>query len=216
MYYIELIQRFWEYNDRSSVGATATAMYLFLLKNAFENDRYDFSVSDVAVSNKLSLTRKTVKVTKERLQKLGFISFKNRNGVPCSYRLLLNYPIPDVRPAANFHASANDEIHIDSEETISLTNVSTVPHFDMFLEYASALETYSSELEPFVKEKYKLWIDNGWNNNFNRPINNWRASLKSAIPFLKELLQNDFSKNTIPDIKRPKLSLKNDDTKKGI
>lgn len=205
MYYVELIQRFWEYNDRSSVGATATAMYHFLLKNAYENDRYDFSISDVAVSNKLSLTRKTVKATKEKLQKFGLITFKNRNGVPCSYRLLLNYPFPEVHSDTNLSVSANDEIDIDSEEKERLAQVTIVPDFDMFLEYASALEVYSSELEPFVKEKYEIWIDNGWKNNFNRPITNWRASLKSAIPFLKELLQKDFTKDTIPDIKRPKL-----------
>lgn len=215
MYYIELIQRFWEYNERSSVGATATAMYLFLLKNAFENDRYDFSVSDVAVSNRLSLTRKTVKATKEKLQKQGLISFKNRNGIPCSYRLLLNYPLPEVQKNIDSNTFSTDEIYIESDEPVSLTKVDNIPDFDKFLEYAGTLETYSSDLEPYVKEKYKLWVDNGWKNNFNRPISNWRASLKSAMPFFKELLQKDFTKDTIPDIKRPKLKLKNDEIKKN-
>lgn len=205
MYYVELIQRFWEYNERSSVGATATAMYLFLLKNAFENDRYDFSISDVVVSNRLSLTRKTVKASKEKLQKLGLISFKNRNGVPCSYRLLLNYPLPDIHLHTNNYVPATEEIYIDSEETVSFTKLDNIPDFDMFLEYARSLETYSPDLEPFLKEKYTIWMNNDWMNNFKRPIIDWRASLKNAMPFLKELLQKDFSEEIIPDIKHPKL-----------
>ncbi|KFF01326.1 hypothetical protein IX39_12140 [Chryseobacterium formosense] len=213
MYYIELIQRFWEYNDRSSVGATATAMYLFLLKNAFENERYDFSISDVTVSNKLSLTRKTVKVTKEKLQTMGLISFNNRNGVPCSYRLLLNYPLPKVQKNVELSTAVAKNIFNDRVETMSVMLTDNIPNYDVFLEYAGKLETYSSVLQPYIKEKYKLWIDNGWKNNFNRPITDWRASLKSAIPFLKESLQKSFLNERIPDIKHPRLTLKNTETK---
>ncbi|WP_123897788.1 hypothetical protein [Chryseobacterium carnipullorum] len=61
------------------------------MKTAEENDGYVFVLSDVVVSNDLGLTRKTVKSTKEKLRDLGLIEFQTKNGVPCSYRLLLNY-----------------------------------------------------------------------------------------------------------------------------
>jgi len=93
MYYLELIERFWILNQKAKPGATAIALYLYLLKTAKSSDSYDFQVSDVVLSKELGLTRQTVKATKERLRDLGLIQFKTRNGVSGSYRLLLNYSL---------------------------------------------------------------------------------------------------------------------------
>lgn len=93
MYYLELIQRFWDFNHQNNVGSTAIAFYLYLLKEGFAKERYDFKLSDVKISQDLRLTRKTVKSIKEKLQLLGLIEFQTRNGIPCGYRLLLNYPL---------------------------------------------------------------------------------------------------------------------------
>ena len=91
MYYLELIQRFWEFNKVAKISPTEISLYFYLLKIGYSKDRYDFKISDVELGKKLGLTRKTIKSTKEKLKKLGLIEFKTVNGVPCYYRLLLNY-----------------------------------------------------------------------------------------------------------------------------
>lgn len=237
MYYLELIQRFWKLNDRVPIGTTSTAMYLFLLKTAFENERYDFSISDVAISKALTLTRKTVKVSKDKLKNLQLINYTIKKGLPCRYRLLLNYPLPEIDTHLDM---ANTESLIkesyseiiddnslsspvpavlilpvtskqDIQEAVH-SNVYTtdIPDIDEFLEYVETLEMYESALEPLVREKYEAWVKNDWKNNFHRPITNWKSSLKNALPFIIELSEHHISIDIIPDIKHPKLSSKND------
>lgn len=62
-----------------------------------------FPVSDVTISNVLSITEKAVKPTKEKLRKSGLIQYENKIGFPCSYRLSLNYPleIPESKKIQN-------------------------------------------------------------------------------------------------------------------
>lgn len=98
MYYLEMIQRFWIFNKDRPIGATAISMYLYLLKTGYENDRYDFRVSDVNVGKELGLTRKTVKSTRQKLGSLGLIRYVTQNGVPCWYRLILDYPFQLLDP----------------------------------------------------------------------------------------------------------------------
>ena len=93
MYYLELIQRFWYFNQKAQLNTTAIAMYLYLLKLGHDENRYDVCISDVKMSEALRITRKTVKPTKEKLRNLGLLQFENNKGLPCSYRLLLNYSL---------------------------------------------------------------------------------------------------------------------------
>lgn len=79
------------------------------------------------------------------------------------------------------------------------------PSFSEFLDYAQTLDAFDSQLESGIKEKYETWINNGWTNSLKRPITNWKSSLKSALPFIKNSIEKDgFSAKSIPDIKRPK------------
>ena len=99
MYYLELIQRFWDFNKTAKISPTEISLYFYLLKMGYENDSYDFKISDIELGKELGLTRKTIKSTKEKLKSLGLIQFQSKNGVPCHYRLLLNYSIeiePDI------------------------------------------------------------------------------------------------------------------------
>ena len=91
MYYLELIQRFWDFNKKAKVSPTEISLYFYLLKIGYENERYDFKISDVELGKELGLTRKTIKTTKEKLKNLGLVQFQSKNGLPCHYRLLLNY-----------------------------------------------------------------------------------------------------------------------------
>lgn len=214
MYYLELIDRFWLFNQNNQIGSTAVAMYFFLLKTGYLNDRYDFRLSDVAVSRELSLTRKTVGVIREKLMRFGLIEFRTRNGVPCHYRLVLNYPLKCAERQVSIiellyisdqnegtDLKMNKDLLVDETEfgdmTASPENHRAVeeglpalfkskhtPSFDEFLGYAQKLENYNSDLNQKIREKYKTWSDNGWMTGINRPITSWQSSLKSALPFM--------------------------------
>ncbi|KMU62277.1 hypothetical protein EZBTHKR_2247 [Elizabethkingia anophelis] len=66
-------------------------MYLFLLEMWYVNEENDFKVSDIAICEKLLLTRPTVKVTKEKLRNCGLIYYETQNGLPSYYRIILDY-----------------------------------------------------------------------------------------------------------------------------
>lgn len=228
MYYLELIERFWIFNQKAKIGSPAVAMYLYLLKTGKDNDAYHFKVSDVVLSKELGLTRQTVKSTKEKLRDFRLIQFQTQNGVAGSYRLILNYPLEVSAPQkirnakADFQRSdadkkppltiggdespsgnTNDEINPSSPQ-LSNGNV-TIPDLEEFLAYARTLAAYQSELDELIKDKYHSWKGSGWKNSSDRLITNWKSSLKSTLPFLKNAAHDDqLSIQTIPDIKRPK------------
>lgn len=239
MYYLELIERFWDFNQRKPVGSTGIAMYLYLLKIAYNNERYDFQISDVAVSKELGLTRKTVKSTKEKLKNFGLIQFQTKNGLPCNYRLILDYPLliskskkvkkeeitevsfihkvdEFVFPSAtvslikNHSENTNHESEKNSLPKSLTENDKNIPSLEEFIEYAKTLEIYNPELDFDIKSKYEIWRNNDWKNSSDRPITNWKSSLKSTLPFMKKVTEdNQFSLQTIPNIQRPKSQNKN-------
>ena len=253
MYYLELIQRFWDFNKKAKVSPTEISLYFYLLKIGYENERYDFKISDVELGKELGLTRKTIKSTKEKLKNLGLIQFQSKNGFPSHYRLLLNYSIeiePDISIkkeestiikkdqkreileifesilSAQNSVEVVKEIEINSDikassettekqkleweqvqkqkqEQQNLKN-NKIPSLDEFIEYAKSLEGYESELELSISEKYESWINNGWKNTSNRPISNWKSTLKSTLPYLiNKSEKNSLSLQDIPKIKRP-------------
>lgn len=233
MYYLELIERFWVFNQKVRPGSTVIGFYLYLLKIAKDSDDYNFKISDVVLSRELGLTRKTVKTTKEKLRNFGLIQFQTKNGTSGSYRLILNYSLERVESEKiidaeaslyepSFQKADDKEILLHTDAIIESfsdnsgeINVQTkthssnenpdIPEFNEFLAYAQTLSAYKSELDMPVKEKYHSWKNNGWKNRSERPITNWRSSLKSTLPFLKVVAQDDMqlSLKTIPDVKRP-------------
>ena len=245
MYYLELIQRFWDFSKTVKISPTEISLYFYLLKMGYENDRYDFKISDIELGKELGLTRKTIKSTKEKLKRLGLIQFQSKNGLPCHYRLLLNYSFEieyeksikkeestivekdQNREVLEIYESilfalnsveAIKEIEINSDvkassdssqkqkielEQQNLKN-SQIPSLDEFIEYAKSLEGYEPELELSVNEKYEVWKNNCWKNTSNRPISNWKSTLKSTLPYLKNTSgENSFSLQDIPNIKHP-------------
>ena len=95
----------------------------------------------------------------------------------------------------------------DSLKTPIPTSVSdNVPSIEEFLEYAENLENYVPELEHLITAKYDSWLKNSWKTVSDRPITNWKSSLKNTIPFLQSELQSGNippKKITLPVIKRP-------------
>ena len=255
MYYLELIQRFWDFNKKAKVSPTEVLLYFYLLKIGYENERYDFKISDVELGKELGLTRKTIKSTKEKLKNLGLVQFQSKNGLPCHYRLLLNYSFEieyeksirneestivekdqnrevleifenilsaqnsveaikeieinsDVKASSETFPQQKKELEQEQEQSQEqvLQNLknSKIPSLDEFMRYAKSLEGYESELELSISEKYESWINNGWKNTSNRPISNWKSTLKSTLPYLiNKSEKNSLSLQDIPNIKRP-------------
>jgi biotin operon repressor len=248
-----LIQRFWDFNKTAKISPTEISLYFYLLKIGYENERYDFKISDVELGKELGLTRKTIKSTKEKLKNLGLIQFQSKNGLPSHYRLLLNYsfeiePETSIKNEENTIVEKNQnreileifesilsaqnsvevvkEVEINSDikassettekqkhewkqaqkqeqEQLNLKN-NKIPSLDEFIEYAKSLGVYEPELELSISEKYESWKNNGWKNTSNRPISNWKSTLKSTLPYLiNKSEKNSLSLQDIPNIKRP-------------
>ena len=92
--------------------------------------------------------------------------------------------------------------------TAMLIQVSeNIPSLEEFTQYAKTLENYIPELDQLIKEKYDSWLGNGWKNGYDKPITNWKSSIKNTMPFLQSELQSSNAtseKIALPTIKRPK------------
>lgn len=84
----------------------------------------------------------------------------------------------------------------------------SIPTIEEFIEYAQTLESYDSQLDFSIKEKYENWVNNNWKNSSDRPITSWKSSLKSMLPFMKSSTNNN-TIPSIPNIKRTKFSIDN-------
>jgi len=91
MNYTELITKFWGINEKSPLGASAIALYLFLLEEYRKNNGKDFTISDNVISQKLSLTRRTINALKSKLRNIGLIQYQAQNGLPSIYRIISNF-----------------------------------------------------------------------------------------------------------------------------
>lgn len=218
MYYLKLIQRFWDFNKIVKISPTEIALYFYLLKIGYDNDRYGFTISDMALGKELGLTRVTIKTTREKLKNSGLIQFQTGKGIPCTYRLLLNYSfeIQSEKPQDEEYISTEimhtsevlkvaPEIDHQNNENIQ------IPSLDELIEYAGILPGYESRLDKGISEKYEVWINKGWKNALDRPIRNWKATLKSTLPYLINSTQDhQASVPEIPSIRRPEFKIKKD------
>ncbi|MCL1689440.1 hypothetical protein CMT57_06220 [Elizabethkingia anophelis] len=233
VYYLELIQRFWEFGPKARLSTTAIVVYLYLLKQARDNNGYNVVISDVMLSETLGLTRKTIKPAKEALRNLGLIQYESRKGLSCSYRIVLDYPlqVPGqekvqqveknlqasiVEKSENSPLVEPSKIHIpktteQKESTFLYNNVpepfktTKGPSLEEFMTYAYTLDGYEGSMDLDIEEKYALWAGNGWRNNLGKPITNWKSSLKNILPYMKNKTDNGpLSVESIPSIRPPK------------
>lgn len=235
-----LIGKFWEYNEKESLGAVAAALYLFLLEVWKKNEENDFSLSDTEICERLKITRPTIITLRQKLSGLGMIQYQSKNGLPGHYKIIPEYsPVLSVleKPETDKGDSTtkrsqktiptkkkpigkslqkrespqNQNLSSDESEEnqvpIPIPLSGNIPSSEEFTEYAKTLENYIPELDYLIKEKYDSWLGNGWKNGYNKPITNWKSSIKNTMPFLQSELQsgNETSQNiALQTIKRPK------------
>ncbi|PRA97556.1 hypothetical protein CQ046_21560 [Chryseobacterium sp. MYb7] len=210
MYYQELIQKFWESGPKAQLGTTAVAIYLYLLKLANDNNRYDVTVSDVAIGNTLGLTRKTVKSAREALLNSGLVRYESKNGYSCSYRIVQDYPLSIQKDKEDQKAKRKNNPRIpviEKKENLSLTGLPVI----------STPET--------TEQKEKASFDNGAPQPFKTVVGNpsleefmayaytlsgYEASMESDIKEKYALWAgNDWCNNLGKPITNWKSSLKN-------
>ncbi len=215
---LKLIKKFWEFNNQESLGSSTIAVYFYLIEQWDKNDKNDFSLSDKQVSFVLKLSRKTVKTAKDTLRNLGLLSYKSIAGFPCVYKLITDYEFNEIaldkkvvkkRETQKLKTEPKPQklqkqlpiINADKKENKTPADIPTV---EEFLQYAKSLEIYngnSPDIDFKIKTKYESWKDNGWKNGHDKPIRNWKITLKSTLPYL--LTGNSFTEKP-PTIRRPK------------
>lgn len=232
MYYIELIDRFWLFVEKTKPGTAAISLYLYLLQVAKQKDTYQFTISDIELAKRLGLNRATVKTTRQKLSKFGLIEYYHEQGAARICRLMVNYPLEPTGfdKVQNERASSiidffgrnknvlqieeideKDNLSVIVDENIPVEPTSllidgrVLPGPEEFLEYARTLDAYHPELDDLIMEKYSGWLKNNWKSSSGRPIINWHSSLKNVLPFLtSEVVPDKLTVHNIPEIRHPK------------
>lgn len=120
MNYTELIAKFWIVNEKTPLGSSAIALYLFLLEECRKNNGNDFSISDNAISQKLSLARLTINSLKSKLRNLGLIQYQVKSGLPSIYRIVsdISFLQPEIQPKQEGQRKETIQIAKDEDSEI--------------------------------------------------------------------------------------------------
>lgn len=221
-YNLELSDRIWKFNESRALGLSTLSVYFFLLKIGIERTSLKFTISDTQISTQLKMTRKTVKVCKEKLRRFGIISYQSISGIPAEITLISDYPLILDNQHFDYELNKkrkakkqNEEVLVQSKilktsvseiDDISTKKIMDFPTLKEFIEYAESIESYDDNLLLEIKNKHQTWTNNGWKNSFDRPITNWKSALKNSLPYLyNSALKNKKSIETIPIIKRIKI-----------
>lgn len=231
MKYVELVSQFWKLNARSPLGSSAAIVYIFLLHRWSQNKCEDFVLSDIELSRTLKMTVNTIKVVKEKLREHGLIQYQVQMGHPCSYTVLDVIQVTEIsnktkeskvaekkkikrKDASGKIKAAKSKTTGDVKSLPSVTNAAAkamievnpkIPSYEEFLNFARTLRNYVPESDSKIKDKYDNWVKNGWNSGYNRPITNWKLTLKSTMPYIINANEIENQPKEIPTINPPKI-----------
>ncbi|MDV3774551.1 hypothetical protein CMU14_15870 [Elizabethkingia anophelis] len=228
----ELTDRFWKFNNESPLGSTGVALYLFLVKVGGDQSDNNFTCSDLKICKELCIKRNTVKSAREKLRNLGLIHYQTKNGFPCYYKLIIDYPLVqgNVKPKKDV-AERNQkqvetidkskidppvelpvekpEIVIPSSHELSMPKIITdnksIPPIAEVFDFAKTLPIYNSSLYSRLQKRYEEWVNNGWHTHQNKPITNWKPLVRATLAHMVKPPENGtLSLDQIPSIKPPK------------
>ncbi|WP_027384903.1 hypothetical protein [Epilithonimonas caeni] len=109
------------------------------------------------------------------------------------------------KPIKLIDIPAQSEINSDSpEKHVSLEN----PSFDEFLSFAKTIKNYMPDLDSSIETKYISWLNNQWRNDSNRPITDWKKTLKNIMPYIINSEKYSEKQEIIPQtINRPQIKI---------
>lgn len=219
MEYLELIKKYWRMNEEFPQNYSITCMYLFLLETWDKNNKEDFEISDYDISKKLIITRVSVRKNRKKLRDLGLINYQISKGFPTIYKIISDYIIrkgkevvsiaekekivdkKSIAPAIPVIPLVQEPTSLKSKEKQTPMMPFNIPSFEEFMNYAKTLDIYEEGLDVHLKIKYETWKDDGWVSGYNKPIVNWKQTLKNTMPYLRSNNKNIFN---VPKINRPK------------
>ena len=79
--------------------------------------------------------------------------------------------------ACQQHTISNKQQAIDNKK--QEINIPTYAEFEIY-----ALSKEPLLAKKGLKLKYDAWLENGWKNGYNKPIQNWKTTLLNTIPHL--------------------------------
>ena len=144
----------------------------------------------------------------------AFAKPKNDKGVSSTKRSQKTIPkkkeitekaLHKIETLKNQDLSSNNSKEILTKKRIQVSG--NIPSLEEFTQYAKTLDNHVPELNQLIKEKYESWLANEWKNSYNKPITNWKSSIKNTMPFLLGELQSSngaSQKIALPTIKRPR------------
>ncbi|MCT4319260.1 hypothetical protein SAMN05421856_11021 [Chryseobacterium taichungense] len=98
MYYLKLIQKFWNFNQKAKLDANVITVYFYLLNFANDCGSYTVSISDRNLSKTLGLSRNTIMAARKKLQSLGIIHYNKDTDGAATYRILIDYDAVASKP----------------------------------------------------------------------------------------------------------------------
>lgn len=168
-----------------------------------------------------SINRKTVNISKEKeTKKVIENQLKTKQKINPKKKTFTEKEIPNISEAEILQQSEIVE-QVFPEKIIekqpnkppqtsqnSAHKDKNIPSLEEFMEYAKTIEIYREELDFALKTKYETWVTNGWITGFNKPITNWKQTLRNTMPFLSTSPINEtksiFNVKSLPKITRPK------------
>ncbi len=220
----ELTKKFWKVNEQEVVNTSTVAVYLFLLEIWNRNNHsLEFSISDKEITNRLKMSRNTLRTSREKLRDLKLLQYKRKIGHSFVYNIvsdrddLSSTSKQIIPPPIENKFSEKENVTVQKtpkvEKPKPVQTIVTekpkqqinIPTENEFLAFAKSLEIYdqnSPNIDFKIKAKYESWVNNGWKNGHNKPIRNWKTNLKSTLPYL--LTPNNSFTAKVPVIKRPK------------
>ena len=90
----------------------------------------------------------------------------------------------------NEQPTNNQQITTNKKEKKEKNNI---PSLETFKDYASELcAEYNWYVPPIeVELKYRAWRDNDWHNGLDKPIKNWKTSLRNTLKYMKQDKQQE-------------------------
>jgi hypothetical protein len=147
MYYLKLIQKFWNFNQKAKLDPNVITVYFYLLNFANDCGSYTISISDRNFSKTLGLSRNTIMAARKRLQSLGIIHYHKSIGV-ATYRLRLDYDAVASKP---------ETIQLDT----LLVDVVVPQDEESIVSSPTYLTSFVSESEQKEPEQHELTDEGG-------------------------------------------------------